>query len=228
MHREIKAHRGGRLSLVPQKVKQLAASHGLTNLRVFGSVARGEETEDSDIDLLVDVKPGVGLIGMARAQHEVEELLGTRVDLVPASDLKPRVSTCGGDPALSRFDDQRLEDICTAAIDAIQGHLGRGELSEGLIFDAVRIRLIEIGEAVKALSMDVVANEPEIPWNGISKYATGSLIATSTLRTQSWPQPSKATFPSSRVFRETALRANPWRLKTSAIGTTSLMEEFGT
>ena len=74
------------------KVKKLADAYGLSNLRVFGSVARGEETDQSDLDLLVDVTPGVGLIGLARAQHELEELLGARVDLVPASDLKPGVA----------------------------------------------------------------------------------------------------------------------------------------
>jgi uncharacterized protein with HEPN domain len=45
---------------------------------------------------------------------------------------------------------QRLADI-QAAIDAIRSHLQRGDLSDGLVFDAVRIRLLEIGEAVKAL-----------------------------------------------------------------------------
>ena len=83
---------GVRLWARRNKVKQLAAGHGLSNLRVFGSVARGEETEESDLDLLVDVTPGVGLIGLARAQHELEELLGARVDLAPASDLKPGVA----------------------------------------------------------------------------------------------------------------------------------------
>jgi uncharacterized protein with HEPN domain len=51
---------------------------------------------------------------------------------------------------VSRRDRQRLEDI-SAAISAIDGHLQRGDLSDGLVFDAVRPRLIEIGEAVKAL-----------------------------------------------------------------------------
>ena len=83
---------GKRLWARRTKVKQLAAGHGLSNLRVFGSVARGEETDDSDLDLLVDVTSGVGLIGLARAQHELEELLGARVDLVPANDLKPGVA----------------------------------------------------------------------------------------------------------------------------------------
>jgi predicted nucleotidyltransferase/DNA-binding XRE family transcriptional regulator len=80
---------GARLWARRKKVNQLAASYGLSNLRVFGSVARGEETEESDVDLLVDVTQGVGLIGLARAQRELEQLLGARVDLVPASDLKP-------------------------------------------------------------------------------------------------------------------------------------------
>ena len=83
---------GSRLWARRNKVKKLAAGHGLSNLRVFGSIARGEETEGSDLDLLVDVSPGVGLIGLARAQHALEELLEARVDLVPASDLKPGIA----------------------------------------------------------------------------------------------------------------------------------------
>ena len=89
---QLKGPIGTRLWARRNRVKQLAAGHGLSNLRVFGSVARGEETEASDLDLLVDVTPGVGLIGLARAQNDLEELLGTRVDLVPASDLKPGVA----------------------------------------------------------------------------------------------------------------------------------------
>lgn len=83
---------GAKLRTRRRKVKKLAARHGLSNIRVFGSVARGEETGKSDVDLLVDVEPGVGLIGLARAQRELEGLLGARVDLVPAGDLKPGVA----------------------------------------------------------------------------------------------------------------------------------------
>lgn len=54
---------------------------------------------------------------------------------------------------------QRLADI-QAAIDAIRSHLERGDLTDGLIFDAVRIRLLEIGEAVKALPDDLLARSP--------------------------------------------------------------------
>ena len=68
-----------------------AASRGATNLRVFGSVARGEDTEASDIDLLVDLAPGTGLLGLIGLQRELAELLGKDVDLVPASGLKADV-----------------------------------------------------------------------------------------------------------------------------------------
>ncbi|HZD37342.1 MAG TPA: HepT-like ribonuclease domain-containing protein [Actinomycetes bacterium] len=64
---------------------------------------------------------------------------------------------------MSRRDRQRLDDI-VAAIDAIRGHLARGNLSDGLVFDAVRARLIEIGEAVKALPADLLAHQPDMPW----------------------------------------------------------------
>ena len=58
---------------------------------------------------------------------------------------------------------QRLADI-QAAIDAIRAHLQRGDLSDGLVFDAVRIRLLEIGEAVKALPDELLDSQPSIPW----------------------------------------------------------------
>jgi len=63
---------------------------------------------------------------------------------------------------------QRLADI-QAAIDAIRSHLHRGGLSDGLVFDAVRIRLLEIGEAVKALPADMLSSQPGIPWTQIAR-----------------------------------------------------------
>lgn len=55
------------------------------------------------------------------------------------------------------------------AIEAIRAHVARGSLSDGLVFDAVRVRLIEIGEAVKALPADVLSTEPGIPWDGVAQ-----------------------------------------------------------
>ena len=68
-----------------------AAAHGIQNLRVFGSVARGEDRPGSDVDLLADLPPGLSLFGLGRAEADLEAILGTRVDLVPAADLKPGV-----------------------------------------------------------------------------------------------------------------------------------------
>jgi uncharacterized protein with HEPN domain len=68
---------------------------------------------------------------------------------------------------VSRRDDERLADIVASA-DAIASHLQRGSLYDGLFFDAVRIRLIEIGEAVKDVSPELLATEPDIPWRDVA------------------------------------------------------------
>jgi uncharacterized protein with HEPN domain len=65
-------------------------------------------------------------------------------------------------------DQQRLADI-QAAIDAIRSHLRRGDLSDDLVFDAIRIRLLEIGEAVKALPAELLDTQPAIPWRQIAR-----------------------------------------------------------
>jgi uncharacterized protein with HEPN domain len=60
-----------------------------------------------------------------------------------------------------------LADVLAAA-EAIDRHLARGTLRDGLVFDAVRVRLIEIGEAVKGIDPDVLAVEPTVPWQDIA------------------------------------------------------------
>jgi uncharacterized protein with HEPN domain len=64
----------------------------------------------------------------------------------------------------SRHDNERFADILDA-ITAIRNHITRGDLSDGLIFDAVRLRLIEIGEAVKLLDPKLAASEPDVKWS---------------------------------------------------------------
>lgn len=82
---------GRRLRRRRREVIAAAAAHGVSNLRVFGSVARGEDRPDSDVDLLVDLPPGMGLFGLGRLQADLESILQARVDLVPAKDLKPDI-----------------------------------------------------------------------------------------------------------------------------------------
>lgn len=69
---------------------------------------------------------------------------------------------------MTHRDEQRLLDIL-AAIDAIHDHVSRGALTDGLVFDAVRIRLLEIGEAVKALPEELLSTEDAIPWGQIAR-----------------------------------------------------------
>lgn len=64
---------------------------GAHNPRVFASVARAEDTEVSDIDLLVDLDDDVSLVTLARLSRELAKLLGAEVDIVPADTLKPAV-----------------------------------------------------------------------------------------------------------------------------------------
>jgi hypothetical protein len=68
-----------------------AARRGGSNVRVFGSVARGDETDQSDIDLLVDLDAGVGLVDLIGLGRELSELLGSKVDVVPGDALKPGI-----------------------------------------------------------------------------------------------------------------------------------------
>ena len=82
---------GQRVRRTRQELIAAAAAHGVTNLRVFGSVARGADRPDSDLDLLADLPQGMGLLGLGRVQAELEAIVGSRVDLVPAGDLKPGV-----------------------------------------------------------------------------------------------------------------------------------------
>lgn len=69
---------------------------------------------------------------------------------------------------MSRQDEARLQDI-VEAIDAIRSHLTRGDLHDGLVDDAVRVRLIEIGEAAKGIDAGILAGAPEVPWKEIAR-----------------------------------------------------------
>ena len=85
----------GRMSELEQlrkkrdQVLAMAASHGATNVRVFGSVATGLETEQSDIDLLVSLEAGRNLFDLCRLYDALEELLDRPVDIVVDGGISP-------------------------------------------------------------------------------------------------------------------------------------------
>src|SRR4051812_28245251 len=74
-----------------EQVFALAAKRGAYNIRVFGSVARGEARPDSDVDLLVDFEAGRSLLDWAGLEIDLEDLLGCEVDIATTKGLKPRV-----------------------------------------------------------------------------------------------------------------------------------------
>ncbi|WP_234994252.1 nucleotidyltransferase family protein [Kytococcus aerolatus] len=67
----------------------LLARHGMTNPRVFGSVARREDVPGSDLDVLVDVTPQIDLLDLIDAAEEAEALLEVPVELVASRALRP-------------------------------------------------------------------------------------------------------------------------------------------
>ena len=70
-------------------VRAVAAKHGATNLRLFGSVIRGDERPDSDIDLLVDLAENRGFRDYLALVEELQSLLGRRVEVIIARSLSP-------------------------------------------------------------------------------------------------------------------------------------------
>lgn len=83
---------GRRLRRRRRAIIQAAERRGATNVRVFDSAARGTDTESSDVDLLVDLSPDVGIVGLIGLEREIAEILGREVDIVPAANLKSGVA----------------------------------------------------------------------------------------------------------------------------------------
>jgi predicted nucleotidyltransferase len=73
------------------EILNIAARHGAHNVRVFGSVARGDARPDSDIDLLVDMEPGRSLFDLGGLLFDLRMLLGVEVDVVTEKGLRPRI-----------------------------------------------------------------------------------------------------------------------------------------
>ena len=74
-----------------RKVLRIAAEHGARNVRVFGSIARGQGRPDSDIDLLVDLEPGRSLVDIVAIKQDLEDLLGRKIDVVTEAAISPYI-----------------------------------------------------------------------------------------------------------------------------------------
>jgi len=74
-----------------EEILQLAARYGASNVRIFGSVARGQAGPESDIDFLIDLEPGRTLFDLGGFLYELRELLGIPVDVVPEKGVRENV-----------------------------------------------------------------------------------------------------------------------------------------
>lgn len=74
------------------EIIEVARARGASNVRVFGSVARGDATDASDVDFLVDLEPGRNLMDLGGLLMDLQDLLQRNVDVVTERDLRPRVA----------------------------------------------------------------------------------------------------------------------------------------
>jgi uncharacterized protein len=80
-----------RLQQKRDEILAIAAKHGAYNVRLFGSVARGEADANSDVDLLVELEPNRSLLDLGGLLMELQELLGCSVDVVTEKGLRQRI-----------------------------------------------------------------------------------------------------------------------------------------
>ena len=83
MHENLKKHR--------QEILEVTRRYGIFDVKVFGSFARNEDDHESDIDLLVEFKPGFTLLSHAALVRELETILGKKVDVVSKNGLRDRI-----------------------------------------------------------------------------------------------------------------------------------------
>ena len=158
-------------------ILELATRHGARNVRVFGSIARGEDRPDSDVDLLVDVEPGRSLLDVIALEQDLEALLGRPVDVQTDGGLS---RTCSSGSCRSRGamkDDRVYLQHIRDALQDIAEYCGSNHgafLDDRMRQDATLRKLEIIGQAVKNLSEDTRSRRPEIPWRQIAGMRDGS------------------------------------------------------
>jgi len=74
-----------------EDILRIADRYGAKNVRIFGSVVRGEADAESDIDILVDMEPGRSLFDLGELWSDLNDLLPVKVDVVTEKGLKPRI-----------------------------------------------------------------------------------------------------------------------------------------
>lgn len=104
----VKAHR--------DEILQIASQYGAYNVRIFGSVAREEADADSDVDFLVEMKPGRSLFDLGGLLMDLQDLLDCKVDIVTEKGLRQRIhrKSSPRSDSIMRKDSEKLRDILEA------------------------------------------------------------------------------------------------------------------
>ena len=79
------------IRLKKESIVNIAKKYGISNIRIFGSVARKEETSKSDVDFLIDLEPGRSAFDMGGFLIDIQDMLNCRVDLVTEKGINPRI-----------------------------------------------------------------------------------------------------------------------------------------
>ncbi len=73
------------------EILDIAQKHGAKNIRIFGSMARGEEGPESDLDIIVEMEKGSSLLDIIAIKQDIEDLLGRKVDVVTEASISPYI-----------------------------------------------------------------------------------------------------------------------------------------
>ena len=140
------------------------------DIRVFGSVARGDDSPGSDVDFLVEFGPEASILDQVHLELDLMALLDCEVDVVPLGGLKKRDTHVLAEAvAATRGDDLRRLDIVEACEGLERIVQSEGELTDEILLRAAERLLEIIGEAATNCSEDFRAKYPAIDWVGITR-----------------------------------------------------------
>ena len=165
------------LSALEAHRPELERRFGVVSLDLFGSFARGQAREDSDIDLLVRFEGRTTLAHELDVQDYLEALLGRPVDLVPAERLRPEYRPYVEKDIAMDDSERPVRDWRIPLRDMIRfgerllsetAGLDRVQFAEGaVIYDMAQFNILRMGEAANRIPQDIRDAHPEIDWQGI-------------------------------------------------------------